>query len=273
MTDCIDKAFVRKSFNASAASYDVHAGLQQRLASMLIDFAGVGRPCLNRVLDIGMGTGSMTDLLVGRFSDAAVHGCDLAEGMISISREKLDGRAATDTFITADAEYLPYRPQSFDLVVSNFTYQWLSSWQRAFSCVREILKPGGLFAFSAFGPQTFRELRKSFESACEETGFHSGRALALTISEHEILARLDSCGFDEIETTAFTVVEWYPGVIDLVRAIKGMGARNASVRRTRSPAVRTAWKRMVELYEHHYGGRRGVAATFEIIMCRGTKVV
>ena len=58
-------------------------------------------------------------------------------------------------------------------------------------------------------------------------------------------------------------------VADLVRAIKGMGARNASPRRNRTPGVRRIWQRMVAIYEERYGSQGRIPATYEVIKGRG----
>ncbi len=266
----IDKRFVRKSFNASAATYDDNAGLQKRLIETLI-----GELCREdigpqQVLDIGMGTGNLTRRLTNRFPGARVYGCDLADRMISLARNKFENPEA-HLFAAADAECLPYRSGAFDLVVSSFTYQWLETWEHAFGEVKRALAEKGRFFFTAFGKQTFNELRHSYVQACDETGYTKGKALELTITEDRIRQRLEQCGFADATTRSYTVLEHYGSVADLVRTIKGMGARNASGNRNRTPGVRKIWKRMVDIYERTYGGADGIPATYEIVLGEGLK--
>ena len=78
-------------------------------------------------------------------------------------------------------------------------------------------------------------------------------------------------GFADITTESEQIIENYDSVDDLVRAIKGMGARNASPRRNRTPGVRRIWRRMVELYEERYGSGGRIPATYEVIWGRGVR--
>jgi malonyl-CoA O-methyltransferase len=103
------------------------------------------------------------------------------------------------------------------------------------------------------------------------TGYTGGQALELSLTERKIKNLMISCGFREPLTRTCEVVEDYPCVNELIRSIKGMGARNASDRRNKTPGVRKVWKKMVELYEKDFGVQDKIPATFEIIMGRGVK--
>lgn len=265
----IDKPFVKKSFNASADTYDHYAGLQDAMGARLLELADPQAETPERVLDIGMGTGNLTALLMASYPSAQVHGCDIAVNMIAHARAKL--AHATLLFPVADAEQLPYAGSVFDLVASSFTYQWLEQWHEALAEVMRVLRPGGFFMFSAFGTNTFCELRQAFTQACRQTGYDLGEALALPITEERIRCDMSDAGFSRVSGITYRVTVVYASVNELVRAIKGMGARNASTHRNRSTGVRRVWRRMIELYEQEFGIAEGVPATFEIIMGRGRK--
>lgn len=268
----IDKTIVKKSFNASADTYDRYAGLQNHLGGQLLNLAVAieGKPgeC---ILDIGMGTGNLTSRLMKQFPQAHVYGCDLAATMMVRARQKLLAFPSPLLLAAADAENLPYGRNLFDLVASSFTYQWLEDWRGALGEARRVLKPLGLFVFSAFGADTFRELRQSYSKACMETGYTRGVALELSVREENIRQQLTACGFADPLTVSWTIVETYSSVNDLIRSIKGMGARNASAKRNKTPGVRKIWKRMVEIYEKDFGIGGTIPATFEIIMGRAKK--
>ena len=119
-----------------------------------------------------------------------------------------------------------------------------------------------------------RTLRKGgYDPAYErvETADAMGEALALPITQERINSDMAEAGFAHIYGTTHRITVVYASVNELVRAIKGMGARNASTHRNRSAGVRRVWRRMTELYEHEFGASEGVPATFEIIMARGRK--
>ena len=195
-----------------------------------------------------------------------MHGCDIAANMVLCAREKLSCPGQNQSFIAADAEFLPYEENSFDLVASSFTYQWLEEWDRALEEVKRVLKPGGFFVFSVFGKETFIELRQSYRKACVDTAYKQGEALELFLTEKKVKQVITSCGFIEPSTRSYRIVKTYKTVNDLVRSLKGMGARNASGRRNKTPGVRKVWKRMVEIYEGDFGVPGKIPATHEIIM-------
>lgn len=267
----IDKPFIKKSFNASACTYDHYAGLQEAMGARLLELAGLPSETSGRMLDIGMGTGNLTARLMAAYPSAQVHGCDIAFNMIAQARSKL--AQAPLLFPVADAEQLPYANSAFDLVASNFAYQWFEQWRDAMTEVMRVLRPGGLFIFSAFGTNTFSELRQAFTRASRETGYGLGEALALPITEERMRCDMADAGFSQVSGITYSVRAVYASVNELVRAIKGMGARNASTQRNRSTGVRRVWRRMIELYEQESGTPEGVPATFEIIMARGQKTV
>ncbi|MCX5902127.1 MAG: methyltransferase domain-containing protein, partial [Proteobacteria bacterium] len=138
----IDKTFVKKSFNRHAATYDAYAVLQGRLGDRLLQSLNGSLPAAPCMLDIGMGTGNTTMSLLQRFPAARIHGCDLALNMIARARAQEALQPWKQYFIAADTEFLPYRESCFDLVISNFTLQWLEQWDRAAHEIFRVLKPG-----------------------------------------------------------------------------------------------------------------------------------
>ena len=267
----IDKTFVKKSFNRHAATYDDYAALQGRLGERLLQFVNGSLPAAPRILDIGMGTGNTTIHLLQKFPGACVHGCDIALNMVARARAREQLQARKQFFITADTEFLPYRSACFDLVISSFTLQWLEQWDRAVHEIFRVLKTGGTFLCSAFGEQTFNELKACFARACRETGYTRGEALQLHGSAEHCRATLDAAGFIPLFTTSDMLTQRYPSVADLIHSIKGMGAQNASRKRNRGLGIRRIWKRMIAVYAADFREQDGIAATYHVIMGGGRK--
>jgi len=268
----IDKTFVKKSFNRHARTYDQNAGLQGALGNTLLQFLNGSVCAAPRILDIGMGTGTMTASLAEKYPAAQIHGCDIAINMLAHARRKDSLCLRQDLFIAADTEFLPYRENSFDLVLSGCTFQWLDDEERAFCEVFRVLKPGGMFLCSIFGEKTFEELKRSYDQACRETSYSKGEALYLHWSEHTVSALFESAGFIRRFACTDLIRERYRSVEELMRGIKGMGAQNASIRRNRGLGMRAVWDRMIAVYEREFRlPEGGIPATYQVIMAGGQK--
>jgi len=261
----IDKKFVKRSFNTSAKTYDQYTSIQKSTITELLDQVNPDDFSITRALDIGAGTGNLTEGLIQRFPNSKIFGCDLADAMLVEARKKTGGQGI---FCTADAELLPYKNNSFELVVSSFTFQWLNDWSRAMNEIKKVLKPGGTFSFTVFGSKTFFELRQSFKKACVETGYSGGEPLELSTRKAGIIKNLLSTGFSDPVIRSYSVIEGYESVYSLIKSIRGMGAKNASNKRNRTPGVRTTLEKMVQIYEKDFKKENRIPATFEIIAGR-----
>jgi len=261
----IDKKFVKRSFNTSAKTYDKYSSIQKSTITELIDQINPEEFSITCALDIGTGTGNLTAGLIQRFPNAKIFGCDLADAMLVEARGKTGEQGI---FCTADAELLPYKNNSFELVVSSFTFQWLNDWSRAMNEIKKVLKPGGTFSFTVFGSKTFFELRQSFKKACVETGYSGGEPLELSTTKAGIIESLLFAGFSDPVIRSYSVIEEYQSVHSLMKSIRGMGAKNASNKRNRTPGVRTALEKMIQIYETDFKKENKISATFEIIAGR-----
>jgi malonyl-CoA O-methyltransferase len=210
----IDKNFVKRSFNTSAKTYDQYTSIQKSTITELLDHINPDDFSITSALDIGTGTGNLTAGLIQKFSNAKIFGCDLAGSMLVEARKKTKGKGI---FCTADAELLPYKENSFELVVSSFTFQWLNDWSRAMNEIKKVLKPGGIFAFTVFGLETFFELRQSFKKACVETGYSGGEPLELSTTKASIMESLLSAGFSTPVIRLYSIVEEYDSVHALIK--------------------------------------------------------
>lgn len=264
----VDKSRVSRSFSRGAAEYDAHAAVQRRAADRLVELALVGALAPRRVLDVGYGTGALLARLAGLFPQAALAGVDLAPGMALAARR----RPLRALLGVGDAEALPFRAGAFDLVVSTSTFQWLPRLERALCEARRVLAPGGTLAVAFFGGETLRELRGAWREALGGAApdrshrFHAERDLAAALAE---------AGLHPEVLTSERVVERHAQPVDLLRALKRMGAGNAAPRRpVRAEAgpgrggglaVRGALERMSRIYQARHGGPGGVAATWDIL--------
>jgi trans-aconitate 2-methyltransferase len=94
-----------------------------------------------RVVDLGCGPGNSTELLVQRFSGAAVVGTDNSEAMLVSARERLPQAR----FELSDiARWQPELPP--DLIYANASLQWVPDHETLIPRLFAALAPGGLLA-------------------------------------------------------------------------------------------------------------------------------
>ncbi len=64
--------------------------------------------------------------------------------------------------MNGDAETLPVKNGSFDLVVSNLAFQWMSNYKGGLEDAFRVLKRGGRLVYSVYGQGTLSELHESY---------------------------------------------------------------------------------------------------------------
>lgn len=109
---------------------------RRRLVGRMLGELGLERR--DRVLDVGIGTGSHLRLLA-ELGFSNVVGLDRSEASIRFCREKQLGIAPR-----GDLGDLPFAAESFDLVLATDVLEHVAPEQRAIAEIRRVLRPGGL---------------------------------------------------------------------------------------------------------------------------------
>ncbi len=253
----LDKPGVRAAFDRASATYEAAAVLQSRVADELLSRLEPFDLRPQAILDLGAGTGRATAELKRRYRRSVVIALDLAPGMLHQARRH---RSFLRRFecVCADAAHLPLEPASVDIVFSNLMLQWCDSLDDVFSEVRRVLTPGGLFAFTTLGPDTLKELRSAWADA--DAHNHVNRFLDM----HDVGDALVRAGLQEpvldVDRTQLT----YDDGMALMRDLKAIGARNATVGRPRALAGRSRLQRVLTAYEAYRTAGR-LPATYEVI--------
>ncbi len=101
------------------------------------------------ILDLGCGTGQLLVRLAEEFPDAHTTGLDYSASMLTRARNR-----APSSLVHADAEYLPFAPESFDLVTCTESFHWYLDQASTLGQVARLLRPGGMAvigSIAAFG--------------------------------------------------------------------------------------------------------------------------
>jgi malonyl-CoA O-methyltransferase len=265
----INKDRVKAAFSRQASVYEEHAALQKESAERLDFNLSLVEPSPKAVLDVGSGTGFLTAMAAKRWPDAHLFGCDLSHAMNCVSSEKLG--AAGCSFVTGDAEELPFADGSFDLVTSNLAYQWVNSFPKAFKEVMRVLRPGGEFIFATFGRRTLQELREAYTDACNALGEAEPDNFHFFPAVHQLGDGLGKLGFENPLVSVDRLKEYHPGPRELLKSLKNIGAGNAVSSGSAKQSSKKLFQRMEEAYRDKFSHGEDIYATFEILFAKGTK--
>jgi len=210
-----------------------------------------------RIVDVGAGTGRGTALLKKRYAKAEVIAIDLALPMLRAAKQHASWRKPFQR-VCAEATALPLADHSADVLHSNLCFQWIDDLQALFGeCVR-VLKPGGLLAFSSFGPDTLKELRASWAEADQQP--HVSRFLDM----HDVGDAMLAAGLRDPVLDVHRYTLTYSEPRKLLEELQGLGATNADQTRDRGLTGKARYKRMLAAYETmRLDGR--IPATWEVV--------
>lgn len=144
------KSVIKRRFATAAMAYDQHAFLQRDVADTLIHKLkeNIIHPPQS-ILEIGCGTGYLTNQLGHLFTQSYIVGLDLAPTMLNVCQKAY----SQGNYLAADGEQLPFI-EPFDLIASSLCLQWF---QQPEASLKNLIKLGKNLALTTFGPQSFRE--------------------------------------------------------------------------------------------------------------------
>ena len=161
MALAVDKGLIGRRFRRSFDTYDGAAVVQRAMAGRLIRQLRERCPTpVDRLLEIGCGTGLLTAHLLESLRPRELFVNDMVPQCAGlIEQMAADHRAVAMRFLEGDIEKTDPLPGNLDVVAANAVFHWVSDLERLVKRIGEALRPGGLVAFSTFGPKNMEELR------------------------------------------------------------------------------------------------------------------
>ncbi|HEX7876279.1 MAG TPA: methyltransferase domain-containing protein [Sphingobium sp.] len=208
------KQRISDAFGAAADRYDDHAGPQRAAAALVADLAQRQKPGgVQRILEIGCGTGLLTRDIQMRWPAAELVVTDLSPRMLAKAQR---GGLVAGTFLAMDGESPDFDGEWFDLILSSLAFQWFENLEQAVARLAGLLRPGGSLIFSTMGQGSFARWRAA----------HAASGVAAGVPDYP--------GLDDLRAMlgvyddAFAFDEEYPlscdGAPGLIAHLKGIGA-------------------------------------------------
>jgi len=247
---------VRRSFDRAANTYDAAAVLHAEVRENLLERLQLVTLVPGVVLDAGAGTGHASRALQRLYPKALVVALDSSRQMLKVAGRQKSWLRPFQR-VCADAQALPLRDGSVDLIVSNLMLQWCDP-DAVFAEFRRVLKPSGLLSFSAFGPDTLRELRTAWGAVDTHSHVHQ------FIDMHDLGDALVRSGFAAPVLDVERITLQYLNVRKVAADLKATGAHNSTAGRAKGLTSRRKFAAMQAAYEQFRQDGR-LPATYEVV--------
>lgn len=261
-----EREAVRKHRNRAAPRLAEHDFLFAEVADRLVERLEDVKRTFPTALDLGCHGGEIARVLAGRGGIETLFQCDPSPAMTA--------RAGGIAF-AADEEFLPVKPASLDLVISNLSLHWANDLPGALVQIRQSLKPDGLFLATVFGERTLFELRESLMAAELEIENGMSPRVSPFTTVQDAGALLQRAGFSLPVVDYDTIQVSYPDMFKLMADLRGMGETGAVAGRRKTFTRKDTIMRAAAYYaEKFHGsgpmeegniGEGRIPATFDIL--------
>lgn len=260
-----DRALVKAHRSRAAAAFPAHDFLKREMAARLAERLEDITRRFPVALDLGCHRGELAEALKGKSGIATWIQTDRSPAML---------RQAAGLRVAADEEWLPFKAEAFDLVVSAGSLHWVNDLPGALIQIREALKPDGLFLAVLPGTETLAELREALTQAEMEVEGGVSPRISPFIDVREAGWLLQRAGFalPVIDTDRLRVS--YEDMFGLMRDLRGMGEANALMQRKKYFTRRATLMRAAEIYQERFTDAEGrIPATVELVTLTAWKPI
>lgn len=213
----LNKKIIGENFSRAAQGYEAVATAQKQTAKKLFRLASPFIFEKFKILDLGAGTGFVAESLRSIFPSPIIFEADLSLEMLSQNRSAYK--------INCDFENLPFKNNSFDLLISSFSLQWLEDFEHNFAKFSALLKPNGIFVFCVPTDQSLSELKlASVESGCN---FHFN----ILPKNSDLKIALKNSGFEEKLFESEIIKSEFDSALHALKSIKATGANYSAKRK------------------------------------------
>ncbi len=247
---------IQRAFSKHAHHYDRHAIIQQHVSQSLADMLDHD-PKPAQILDLGAGTGCMTQHLTTHFPNALCVALDIALPMVQ--RAQVHAPA-----LQADAQQLPFADQSMDMICSNLMLQWLPTPTPLLEECWRVLKPGGRLYVSTLGTDTLHEAKMALSAI--DRAHHINRFHDI----HQLGDQLQRLGWQQPVLQQTWLQQHHTSPQHVFLDLKNIGASTVqSTHQALGLTTPNMWQRCLNAYPKNSDGK--YVATYHAICLRALR--
>lgn len=153
-------AKIKAAFDQAADSYDLHCDLQKITGDALLCLLKSHSFTSPHTIDLGCGTGLVTQKLFNCFQHQSFHAIDFSPHLLAKAAARLSTTHAE--VYAANFDQLPSYLKSFDIIFSNMALHWSEHLPHTLAAITSLLNNKGILAFSIPLPGTLIELETHF---------------------------------------------------------------------------------------------------------------
>jgi len=190
----------------NAESLERYVGRWSRLVAREF-VAWLQVPPGSRWLDVGCGSGALTETVLAEAGPESIEGVDTSEAFVAYAASRVtDPRAS---FAVADAQALDRPDAAYDAVASSLVLNFLPDPARGAAEMRRVVRPGGVVAGYVWDYAGEMQLMRRFWDAAAEldpaaADLDEGRRMA-GCNPADLEALFSGAGLEEVETRAIDV--------------------------------------------------------------------
>lgn len=263
---------MKKKFNKYSESYDMHAIVQNHMATELSKLIKMqtlynDHP-LNDVLEAGCGTGNYSQLIHDIIKPNHFTLNDICRNMLSVTKQKLsETTVSTLDFIEADFETLTI-PRQYNLITANAVFQWFTKLEEVFANIYHGLSEKGILAFSIFIDGTFHEMDNALKRTYDHLGLPFKSHILNFYTKDDIEKKLTQTNFKKVTLIQKDYTLFYDNALAFLKSLQQIGASSFQENAVKYSIV----KKMLTYYDHLYLNiDNKIPATYKVLFCLAVK--
>ncbi|WP_024873054.1 malonyl-ACP O-methyltransferase BioC [Tolumonas lignilytica] len=237
MFEQVDKQALAERFGKAASSYDQYALLQKEVGRNLLSL--IPDEKYGNGLDLGCGSGFFLSNLQQLCNYLLA--LDISTGMLKQAGLRGDAQG----YVCGDAEALPLRSESQDLVFSSLALQWCHEPVQAFREIKRVLTSQGYALFATLNEGSLFELRDAWTAVDDYE--HINQFMGVS----ELRSVLQEAGIRCKTWQVCRHVMHYADVNTILQSLKRIGASQVNGERHQGLLTRQKLLRLQQAYERY----------------------